>query len=58
MWLESLTARVLFLPTLAYIVVLDKVTPYKWYNHIDDHVFLGALPLKSMTSEVYMHRHI
>lgn len=51
--IHSLAARAIFFPSLAYNIVMEKVSSRKWYNHIDEHVILGALPLRSMASEVY-----
>ena len=35
-----------FLPTLALNLVLERVTPRTWWNRIDSHVILGALPFR------------
>lgn len=45
-------ARILFYPTLAYNVIMEKITTRQWYNRVDQTVILGALPFKSMTDEV------
>lgn len=45
-------ARILFYPTLAYNVLMEKITSRQWYNRVDETVILGALPFKSMTDEV------
>lgn len=45
-------ARLLFYPTLAYNVIMEKITSRQWYNRVDQTVILGALPFKSMTEEV------
>nr|CAG4645210.1 EOG090X0GSS [Leptodora kindtii] len=50
--IHSLAARAIFFPSLAYNIVMEKVSSRKWYNHIDEHVILGALPLRSMASEL------
>ena len=39
-------ARISFLPTLAYNVILEKITARSWWNRIDDKVVLGALPFR------------
>ncbi|CAB1339640.1 unnamed protein product [Coregonus sp. 'balchen'] len=44
-------ARILFYPTLAYNVVMEKVSSRRWFNRVDQTVILGALPFKSMTKE-------
>ena len=52
--LSAAAARVFFYPTLAYNVLMEKVTSRRWFNRIDDTVLLGALPFRSMTKEVSM----
>ena len=44
--------RILFYPTLAFNVVMEKVSSRKWYTRIDTTAILGALPFKSMTDLV------
>nr|CAB3265275.1 phosphatidylglycerophosphatase and protein-tyrosine phosphatase 1-like [Phallusia mammillata] len=41
-----------FYPTLAYNLILEKVTSRTWYSRIDETVLLGALPFKSMTKQL------
>lgn len=48
----SLIARASFYPSLAYNVVMEKISSREWYNYVDDHVILGAIPLRYKTSEV------
>lgn len=50
--MSSVLARTLFYPTLAYNVVMEKITSRQWYNRVDPTVILGALPFRSMTEEV------
>ncbi|KAF7687925.1 phosphatidylglycerophosphatase and protein-tyrosine phosphatase 1 [Silurus meridionalis] len=50
--MSGLLARVLFYPTLAYNVVLEKVSSRRWFDRVDQTVILGALPFKSMTTEL------
>lgn len=45
-------ARVSFYPTLFYNVFMEKVTSRRWYDRIDEHTILGALPFRSMAPEV------
>ncbi|XP_023012376.1 protein tyrosine phosphatase, mitochondrial 1 [Leptinotarsa decemlineata] len=45
-------ARVSFYPTLAYNVIMEKISTRQWYNRIDDTVILGALPFPSITKEL------
>lgn len=42
-------ARLLFYPTLAYNVVMEKVSSRRWFDRVDATVILGALPFRSMT---------
>ena len=43
--LWRITARVLFLPTLAWNFLLGRVLHLRnWWDEIDEHVFMGALP--------------
>lgn len=50
--MSGLPARILFYPTLAYNVVMEKISSRQWFNRVDQTVILGALPFKSMTEEV------
>ncbi|CAM9332565.1 unnamed protein product [Lampetra planeri] len=45
-------ARLLFYPTLAYNVVMEKVSSRRWFDRVDETVLLGALPFKSMTKQL------
>lgn len=45
-------SKVSFYPTLAYNLILEKITNRQWYSRIDDTVLLGALPFKSMTKQL------
>ncbi|KAG7483278.1 phosphatidylglycerophosphatase and protein-tyrosine phosphatase 1 [Solea senegalensis] len=45
-------ARLLFYPTLAYNVVMEKVTSRRWFDRVDETVVLGALPFRSMTRQL------
>lgn len=45
-------ARVTFVPTLVYNVVLEKMTARRWYDRIDKNIVLGALPFRSMADPV------
>lgn len=45
-------ARVSFYPSLFYNVVMEKVSARRWYDRIDDHIILGALPFRSMAQQV------
>ena len=43
---SEMFARLSFLPTLAYNVMMEKVTARTWWNRIDETVVLGALPFR------------
>lgn len=45
-------ARATFYPTLFYNVVMEKITARRWYDRIDEHTILGALPFRSMGQQV------
>lgn len=45
-------ARVSFYPTLFYNVVMERVTARRWYDRIDEHTILGALPFRSIVPQV------
>jgi atypical dual specificity phosphatase len=47
-----------FFPTLAYNVLLEKLSLRPWYSRIDETVLLGALPFRSFTEEVCGTRQI
>ncbi|XP_028650118.1 phosphatidylglycerophosphatase and protein-tyrosine phosphatase 1 [Erpetoichthys calabaricus] len=54
--MAGLAARLLFYPSLAYNILMEKVTGRRWYDRIDETVILGALPFKSITKEL-VHNH-
>ncbi|XP_039542670.1 phosphatidylglycerophosphatase and protein-tyrosine phosphatase 1 [Pimephales promelas] len=56
--MSSVLARILFYPTLAYNVVMEKVTSRQWFNRVDQTVILGALPFRSMTEELVQKEKI
>jgi hypothetical protein len=43
-------ARISFLPTLGYNIVMEKLSSRNWWDRIDDNIILGALPLKGEVS--------
>lgn len=45
-------ARLLFYPTLAYNILMEKVSSRRWFDRVDETVILGALPFRSMTKQV------
>ncbi|XP_054627990.1 phosphatidylglycerophosphatase and protein-tyrosine phosphatase 1 [Dunckerocampus dactyliophorus] len=50
--MSAVLARLLFYPTLAYNVVMEKVSSRRWFDRVDETVLLGALPFKSMTKQL------
>lgn len=46
-------ARLSFYPSLFYNVVMERITLRRWYDRIDEHTILGALPFRSMAQEVH-----
>ncbi len=44
-------ARVTFIPTLAYNVIMEKVSSRNWWDRIDRNVVLGALPFRGNTAK-------
>nr|SVE75472.1 EOG090X0GSS [Daphnia dolichocephala] len=50
--MSSILARTLFFPSLGYNILMEKISTRQWYNHVDKHVILGALPLRYKTQEL------
>lgn len=53
-----LFARVSFLPTLAYNMVMRHVAGRDWWSRIDDTVVLGALPLRHQVDQLLSEEKI
>ncbi|EEC15986.1 dual specificity phosphatase, putative, partial [Ixodes scapularis] len=51
-------SRVTFYPTLVYNVVMERVSTRRWYDRIDDTVFLGALPFRSITPKLLEEENV
>lgn len=49
---QIMFARVTFYPTLLYNILMERFSGRRWYDRIDDHIILGALPFRSMTNDV------
>ncbi len=45
-------ARVSFLPTLAYNVVMERCTARNWWDRIDKNVVLGAIPFRGQAKNM------
>jgi len=56
--MTTMFARVSFYPTLFYNVFMEKVTARRWYDRIDDNVILGALPFRSMASDLIKNENV
>ncbi|XP_037030586.1 phosphatidylglycerophosphatase and protein-tyrosine phosphatase 1 isoform X1 [Bradysia coprophila] len=56
--MTTMFARVSFYPTLFYNIFMEKVTARRWYDRIDDHVILGALPFRSMASDLIKNENV
>ncbi|XP_068155866.1 phosphatidylglycerophosphatase and protein-tyrosine phosphatase 1 [Drosophila tropicalis] len=54
----AMLARVSFYPTLLYNVLMEKATSRNWYDRIDDHVILGALPFRSQANDLIAKEEI
>ncbi|EDV53969.1 phosphatidylglycerophosphatase and protein-tyrosine phosphatase 1 [Drosophila erecta] len=48
----AMFARVSFYPTLLYNVLMEKASARNWYDRIDEHVILGALPFRSQANDL------
>ena len=46
----TMFARATFLPTLAYNVVMERISVRNWWDRIDKNMVLGALPFRGQTS--------
>lgn len=55
---QAMFARITFYPSLLYNVLMERVTARHWYDRIDEHVILGALPFRSMAQEMVRKENI
>lgn len=51
-------ARVTFYPTLFYNMFMERVSSRRWYDRIDDHIILGALPFRSMGEDLVKKENV
>uniref|UniRef100_A0AAY4C906 Phosphatidylglycerophosphatase and protein-tyrosine phosphatase 1 n=1 Tax=Denticeps clupeoides TaxID=299321 RepID=A0AAY4C906_9TELE len=51
-------ARILFYPTLAYNVLMEKISSRRWFDRVDRTVVLGALPFRSMTDTLVERENV
>ncbi|MBN3303714.1 phosphatidylglycerophosphatase and protein-tyrosine phosphatase 1 [Amia ocellicauda] len=51
-------ARLLFYPTLAYNVCMEKVSARRWFDRVDQTVLLGALPFRPMTEQLVREENV
>ncbi|KAF4094402.1 hypothetical protein AMELA_G00014710 [Ameiurus melas] len=56
--MSGLLARILFYPTLAYNVMMEKISSRRWFDRVDQTVILGALPFRSMTAELVQAENV
>ena len=49
--ISKMFARTTFLPTLAYNVLMERVSARNWWDRIDKNMVLGALPFRGETSK-------
>ncbi len=50
------TSRLVFYPSVLYNIIRSRVqTDWNWYNAINQHLILGALPNKSILAELKEH---
>lgn len=48
----AIVARTFYYPSILYNVVTNKLTNQQWYNRINDHIILGAIPMKFLTNDL------
>ncbi|XP_072316685.1 phosphatidylglycerophosphatase and protein-tyrosine phosphatase 1 [Eucyclogobius newberryi] len=53
-----LSARLLFYPTLAYNLLMERWSSRRWFDRVDSALILGALPFKSMTTQLVEEEHV
>ncbi|XP_068166680.1 phosphatidylglycerophosphatase and protein-tyrosine phosphatase 1 [Antennarius striatus] len=56
--MSGMLARLLFYPTLAYNVIMEKVSSRRWFDRVDGAVILGALPFRSMTKQLVEEENV
>lgn len=50
--LGGFIARSVYYPSILWNAITNKITGRTWYNRINDHIILGAIPMKFMTEEL------
>ncbi len=51
--MRHLAIRLLFVPTLLYNLLLERLAPRRrWWDPVEDHVLLGALPLPWLVDDL------
>ncbi|XP_074652359.1 phosphatidylglycerophosphatase and protein-tyrosine phosphatase 1-like [Tubulanus polymorphus] len=58
MVLMQIVPRIAFYPSLLYNIVLEKLSFHNWYNRIDEHIILGALPFRHMTEQLSTEENV
>ncbi|CAB1429919.1 unnamed protein product [Pleuronectes platessa] len=56
--MSAAVARLLFYPTLGYNLLMEKVSSRRWFDRVDETVIVGALPFRSMTSQLVQTENI
>ena len=51
-------ARASFFPTLAYNVLMERVTARNWWDRVDSQVVLGAIPFKGEAHKLVRMSHL
>ncbi|KAL9965109.1 hypothetical protein ACROYT_G028862 [Oculina patagonica] len=54
---SGLFARVAFYPSLLWGIATESSTK-RWYDRVDTHIILGALPFKSQTKELVENENV
>lgn len=54
---SSVFARIAFYPSLLWGIATESATK-RWYDRVDTHVILGALPFKSQTKELVENENV
>ncbi|CAM6031264.1 unnamed protein product, partial [Sphagnum compactum] len=54
----NMFARVTFYPTLFYNIFMERVSSRRWYDRIDDHMILGAVPFRSMAEDLIKNENV
>ena len=57
--MSNLIAKLLFLPTLCYNILLSKlISGRNWFDKVDATLILGALPIKSVRNKLSVNKFV